>query len=64
MVILNNDYHPDVMKILNPGFLILCEMITIIFKSPFCEISTLQWTGSHPGKFFVYRSLTSVPHSD
>ena len=39
MVTSSNDYHrkPDLMKILNPGFFILSEIIAIIFQSTFCE---------------------------
>ena len=63
MVILSKDNHPkkpDSMKISNPGFLILSEIIDIILQPTFCEISTLRWIRSLLGEIFAFKKICAI----
>ena len=45
-------------KISNFGFLILSEIIALIFQSTFCEKSTWRWIWSRLGIIFVVKRIT------
>ena len=52
---------PDSKKFSNSGFLILTEIIAIIFQSTFCENATLRWIWSRLGNFCLQNGWPLLP---